>query len=337
MANQMATQGDTEMGEPTNWARDEQQISYVRRVYDLTVHDEPIIIGLADIDMNASQSIGQNRLEMALDQETVDIIALYAEDGVTMPMPLVWKKDLRSKKVVALDGRHRIEMALVVRGEDTLPAILVTGESQVAQMLAGAVNTQHGRSVRNIEYLASYMRQLRDQGQPVAHIARMFGIPDSRVYDLTRRDEQAERVRRLIPERSGIVRSTTLDLLGQLEDNHVRILGQVFLDATKQQQRDIVERIKNAPSNQRDQIAHELHGELRLLDEQRRKVKAKATRPASQLQGALQRLRGVADPTRAFYQSTDQQKAIMRANLAEVLPRLQRLWANINEPVSGVA
>ena len=47
---------------------------------------------------------------------------------------------------------------------------------------------------------------------------------------------------------------------------------------------------------------------------------------------ALSRLAGVLDPTRAYHSSSDHAKAIMRANMQTVMPRLTRLWATINEP-----
>ena len=53
--------------------------------------------------------------------------------------------------------------------------------------------------------------------------------------------------------------------------------------------------------------------------------------------GALQRLVGVADPTCAYYSSSDQQKAVVRPNLATVLPRLQALWQRVAEQPGEVA
>ena len=38
---------------------------------------------------------------------------MYANEGVAFPMPLVWKKDMRAKRVLVGDGNHRIHMALV--------------------------------------------------------------------------------------------------------------------------------------------------------------------------------------------------------------------------------
>jgi len=318
------------------WYPDEQQVSFINRVFDLTLH-EPIDVGLSDIDELASLSVGQNREEMTLDAETVDIIVMYLQDGSAMPMPVVWKKDLRARKVVALDGRHRIEGALRKLELPTVPCLLVTGDTLVAQNFATVVNTMHGRSVRSAEYTAQSMRLLRDRNVPVAQIARMFGVSDERVYVMTRRDEAAERVRALVPDRTSRVPYHTLDMLSQLEDEHVRILGQLFLDATKSQQLDIVNRIKQAPSAMRDQLAHEAVGELRALDEARRKVKARASRPSSQLQDALSRLRRITDPLTAYHQSTDPQKAVMRSNLAEVMPRLNRLWSALTEDRAGAA
>lgn len=319
------------------WFPDEQQVSFIKRVFDLTMHAEPINVGLADIDEHASLSVGQNRQEMTLDADTVDIIAMYLDDGVTMPMPLVFKKDLRQRKVVILDGNHRIEAGLRKRELPFIPCLLVTGDSTVAQNFATVVNAMHGRTVRSAEYTAMSMRLLRDRGVPVAQIARMFGASDERVYVMTRRDEAAERVRSLIPDRTARVPYHTLDMLSQLEDEHVRILGHLFLDATKSQQLDIVNRVKQAPSAMRDQLAHEAVGELRALDEARRKVRARASRPSSQLQDALSRLRRITDPLTAYHQSTDPQKAVMRSNLGDVMPRLNRLWSALTEDRAGAA
>lgn len=319
-----------------HWYPDEQQVSFIERVFDLTLH-EPINVGLADIDALASLSVGQNRQEMSLDDETVEILGMYFDDGSALPMPVVFKKDARSKKVIVLDGNHRIEMALRKKQVPTIPCLLVTGDSTVAQNFATVVNAMHGRSVRSAEYTAMSMRLLRDRGVPVAQIARMFGASDERVYVMTRRDEAAERVRSLIPDRTARVPYHTLDLLGQLEDEHVRILGHLFLDATKSQQLDIVNRIKQAPSAMRDQLAHEAVGELRALDEARRKVKARASRPSSQLQDALSRLKRIADPLTAYHQSTDPQKAVLRSNLDDVMPRLNRLWTSVTEQRAGAA
>jgi hypothetical protein len=66
-------------------------------------------------------------------------------------------------------------------------------------------------------------------------------------------------------------------------------------------------------------------GELRAIDDAKRKVRARASRPSSQLQDALSRLRRIPDPLAAYHQSTDPQRAIMRSNLDDVMPRLERL------------
>jgi hypothetical protein len=316
------------MGSPNaapTWVVDEQQLSYVRHVFELTLHDEPISIGLGDIDEHASLSIGQNRQEMALDADTSEIIALYLDEGVAMPMPLVWKRDHRQRRVVVLDGNHRLDAGLRRRKLDSVPCVLVTGDTTVAQNLAVVVNTMHGRSVRTPEYVAQSMRLLRERGVPVITIARMFGVPEDRVYLWTRRDEQSERARELVPSRAGKLPAHTLDVLGMLEDEHVRILGTLFLDAPQKLQREIVDRLKSAASADRDRLAHEAVGELRAQDEARRKVKPKGSRPSSQLADALSRLRGVRDPVAAYHQATDPQRAVMRSNLTEVLPRLTRL------------
>jgi len=318
-------------GEPTQWVVDEQQVSFVRQVFDLTVHDEPIELGLEDIDELASRSIGQNRTEMGLDSDTVDILAMYMAEAVAMPMPLVFKKDGRAKRVIVLDGNHRINASLVKRAEPTCPAVLVTGDSQVAQRLAVVVNTQHGRTTRHGDYVATAMRMLREQGVAIPQIARMFGVTDSRVSVMTRRDAQAERLRVVLPERRAAVKQHALDMVAQLEDEHVRILGELFLDAPKQAQEEYVRRLKEAPSAVRDALAHEIVGELREIERARRKVSTTTTRPATNLMGALQRLVGVVDPTRAYFSSSDQQKAIMRANLATVMPRLASLWQRITD------
>lgn len=315
--------------EPTHWTRDEQQVSFISQVFDLTVHDAPITIGLDQIDEAASLSIGQNRTEMQLDNDTIDILAMYADDGVALPMPLVWKSSERAKRVVVLDGNHRITMALRVREEPTCPAVLVTGDSQLAQRLAIVVNTQHGRSTRSAEYVATAMRMLREANVPIGQIARMFGVSDAKVKLMTRRDAQAERVRSLLPERRARVPAHTLDLLGQIEDSHVRILGELFLDTAKAQQEEYVRRLRETPSALRDAVAHEVVGELREIERAKNRNTAKTSRPSGALQGALQRLVGVADPTRAYFQSTDQQKAIMRSNLATVMPRLNSLWSTV--------
>jgi hypothetical protein len=326
------------MGEPrTSWVRDEQQASYVDTVFDLTLQPDPITVRLEDIDEPASLSIGQNRAEMALDQDTVDILAMFMDDGVAVPMPLVWKAKPSGRKVVVLDGNHRIAAALRKREEPDCQCLLVTGDSQLAQRLAVVVNTQHGRSTRSGEYVATAMRLLREQGVPIPQVARMFGVTESKVGLMTRRDQQQSRLRQLLPERHGPVKLHALDLLSSVEDAHVRILGELFLDAPKAQQEDIVARLRDAPSALRDAVAHEAVGELRELDRARRKVKATTTRPASQLQGALQRLVGVLDPTRAYFASSDQAKAIMRANLAVVMPRLQRLVVTVADQQEGAA
>src|SRR5262245_13761407 len=153
--------------ELTRWTQDEQQVSFVRQVFDLKLHKDPITITLADIDAQASLAIGQNRTEMELDQDTVDILAMYAEGGVAMPMLLVFKANERTRRVIVLDGNHRIAMALAKRAEPSCPAILVTGETQVAQRLAIVVNTQHGRSTRTADYVALAMRNLRDASVPI--------------------------------------------------------------------------------------------------------------------------------------------------------------------------
>ncbi len=319
--------------QPTKWVRDEQQVSFIQEVFDLRLHPEPFTLTLDAIDVSGSLTVGQNRTEMALDDDTVEILAMYMDDGVAMPMPLVWKPTDRSKRVVVLDGNHRIRAALHRRGDASCPAVLVTGETQLAQRLAIVVNTQHGRSTRNGDYVGVAMRQLRDANVPVAQIARMFGVSDARVKQITKRDAQAERVRKLIPERRGAIKYHTLDVLGAIEDAHVRILGELFLDAPKALQLEAVDRLRDAPSARRDDVAHEIVGELREVERQRTKVKATTSRPSSNLSGALQRLVSVADPTRAYFQSTDQQKAVMRANLGVVLPRLRSLWATLTEQV----
>lgn len=314
---------------PTVWHLDEQQLSFLA-MFDLKVH-EPITITLADIDEPTSQSIGQNRTEMGIDDEAVEILAMYMADGVSMPMPLVWKPTERNKRVAKLDGNHRIRAALVNRGEPSCPALLVTGDTQVARQLAIVVNTQHGRSTRNPDYVALVMRNLRDAEVPVPVIARMFGVSDSKVRTLTSRDRQAERVRKLLPERHARVPFHTLDLIGQIEDAHVRILGELFLDAPKALQAEAIERLKLAASANRDDVAHEIVGELREVERQKHKVRAGMSRPSSQLQDAIQRLVKITDPTRAYFASADNHKAIMRANLAVVMPRLQQLWSALTQ------
>jgi hypothetical protein len=312
------------------WAPDEQQLSYVRHVFELTLHDEPVPIGLADIDEHASLSIGQNRQEMTVDVDTVEIIAMYLDEGVTMPMPLVWKRDHRQRKVVVLDGNHRLEAALRKRDMPDVPCVLVTGDTTVAQNLAVVVNTLHGRSVRTPEYVAASMRLLRDRNVPVITIARMFGVAEDRVYLWTRRDEQGERARLLVPDRAGKLPAHTLDVLSLIEDEHVRILGPLFLDAPARVQREIVDRLKAAASSDRDRIAHETVGELRAQDEARRKVRPKGSKPSSQLADALSRLRGIRDPIGAYHGATDPQRAVMRSNLDEVMPRLTRLFEAVH-------
>jgi hypothetical protein len=315
----------------TVWTVDEQQRTFVQSVFDIELHDAPLTITLADIDESASLSVGQNRVEMTLDADTIEILAMYMDEGVSMPMPLVWRASNRAKRVAVLDGNHRIAAALRKRGEPSCPAMLVVGDSQLAQRIAVVVNTQHGRSTRNPEYVATAMRMLREQGVPVAQIARMFGVSDQRVGLITRRDAQAERLRSLMPHRSARAPLHTLDLLGQIEDDHVRILGDLFLDAPRREQEDAIARLSSTSSARRDDVAHEIVGELRANDVQRRKVKPTTPRPSSHLQGALQRLVGVLDPTKAYYGSTDQQRAVMRSNLSVVLPRLQRLASVIAE------
>lgn len=314
----------------TNWIVDEQQMSFVTQVFDLTVHGQ-IDISLDDIDEDASLAIGQNRTEMTLDTDTVDIIEMYMNDGVSFPMPLVFKPTTRTRKVIKLDGNHRIEAALVRRSEPSCPAVLVTGDTQVAQRLAVVVNTVHGRTTRNADYVATAMRALREQDVPMGQIARMFGVSESKVGVMTRRDRQADRVRKLVPERRARVPLHTLDLIGQIEDNHVAILGELFLDAPKKEQEEYVRRLKETPSSQRDDVAHEVVGELREIERAKRKVQAVQSRPSSMLAGALQRLVPILDPTHAFFSSTDHQKAIMRDNLTVVMPRLNKLWAAITE------
>lgn len=317
--------------QPTIWTRDEQQVSFIQSVFDLKLREDPVTVTLDDIDEVASLTIGQNRTEMTLDQDTVDVMAMYMDDGVAFPMPLVWKPTERQKRFVVLDGNHRLKAALVVRGDGSCPAVLVTGDTQVAQRLATVVNTQHGRSTRNPEYTALAMRNLRDAKVPIPVIARMFGVTEAKVGLMTRRDAQAERVRALIPERRAKVPAHTLDFLGQLEDAHVRILGELFLDAPKATQEDIVQKLRDAPSALRDDMAHEAVGELREVERQRRKVKPTTSKPSSRLMDGLQRLTAVLDPTRAYFASTDNQKAVMNANLTVVMPRLQRLWTAVTQ------
>lgn len=321
----------------TTWVVDEQQRTFVQTVFDIELHAEPITLTLDLIDESASLSIGQNRTEMTLDTDTVEILAMYMDEGVTIPMPLVWRATNRQKRLVVLDGNHRIAAALRKRAEPSCPAVLITGDSQLAQRIAVVVNTQHGRSTRDPEYVATAMRLLREQGVPIPQIARMFGVSDSRVGIVTRRDAQAERLRTLLPHRANRVPLHTLDLVGQIEDAHLRVLGDLFLDAPKREQDDAIARLTSTPSARRDDVAHEIVGELRATDLQRRKVKPTNSRPASQLQGALQRLVGVLDPTKAYYASTDQQRAVMRSNLTTVLPRLQRLAAVLAERQTEVA
>ena len=315
----------------TTWVVDEQQRSFIGQIFDLEVHD-PISIRLEDIDEPSSLAIGQNRTEMTLDMDAVEILTMYMDDGVTMPMPVVFRPTIKSKsKVIVLDGNHRIAASLRKRGEPSCMALLVTGDSQVAQRFAVVVNTQHGRSTRDAGYVATAMRLLREQGVPIPQVARMFGVSDGKVSTMTRRDAQMDRLRQLVPERRGRVPAHTLDLIGQIEDEHVKVLGELFIDAPKVQQDDYVKRLKETSSGQRDALAHEIVGELRELERAKRKVKANNSRPASQLQGALQRLVGVVDPVRAYYASNDQQKAIMRANLGLIMPRLRTLVSSINE------
>ena len=48
------------MGEPlTNWTVDEQQCSFVRQVFDLTVHDTAVVLTLDTIDEGQSLSVGR--------------------------------------------------------------------------------------------------------------------------------------------------------------------------------------------------------------------------------------------------------------------------------------
>lgn len=314
----------------TTWVVDEQQRSFIAQVFDLEIH-EPITLRL-DVDEAASLAVGQNRTEMSLDMDAVEILTMYMDDGVTMPMPVVFKPTIKSKaKVIVLDGNHRIAASLRKRCEPTIQALLVTGDSQVAQRFAVVVNTQHGRSTRDAGYVATAMRLLREQGVPIPQVARMFGVTDTKVAVMTRRDAQMDRLRRLVPERRSRVPAHTLDLIGHLEDEHLKVLGELFIDAPKAQQDEYIRRLKETSSGQRDALAHEIVGELRELDRAKRKVQATTSRPASQLQGALQRLVSVLDPVRAFYASNDQQKAIMRANLGVIMPRLRTLVSTINE------
>lgn len=316
--------------QPAAWHRDEQQLSFITRVFDIKVVGE-VTITLADIDQAASLSIGQNRIEMTLDAETVELVAAYMAEGDSFPMPLVWKPTERTRRYVVLDGNHRIRAALVDNGDPSCPAVLIIGDSQLATRIAVVVNMQHGRTTRDPVYMATAMRVLREGNVPIADIARMFGVSEGRVKMMTRRDLQTERIRKLIPERHATIKANTLDLLSQIEDAHIRILGELFLDAPKQQQEDAIAKIKASPSALRDQVAHEIVGELRENERQRNKTRATTSRPASQLQGALQRLVSVVDPVRAYYQSTDHQKAIVRANLAIVMPRLEQLWQALHQ------
>lgn len=313
-----------------HWVVDQQQESFLRTVFDLTV------VGVIDLDPNdidvpASQSIGQNRQEMDIDRETVEIIAMYMAEGVSMPMPLVWRKDGRARRFVVLDGNHRIKAAEVV-GDGMIQALEVRSETTVAQWIAVAVNLMHGRTVREPEYMATTMRLLHEQGLPLHQIARIYGMNDERVRLLTKRDEQNDRLRILLPNRRLAVRAHTLDALAGLEDAHVVILGDRFLDATKSQQADIVARLKATASRDRDDIAHQIVGELIASEREKQKVRVRETRPAGQLQGALQRLVGVVDLQRAYSGCSDRAKATVRANLADVLPRLAKLWNAIGEP-----
>lgn len=307
------------------WFPDQQQTSFVREVFDLTVKDPIEVAVPGDIDVARSLSIGQNRAEMALDEETVELIAMYMNEGVAMPMPLVWRASARSKLVV-LDGNHRIAAA---RRNDAVmvPAVLVAGDEQVAQRLAIVVNMQHGRSARDPSYAALAMRALRDQGVPLATIALMFGVSEGKVGVVTRREAQQDRLRTLLPERRTRVPMHTLDLLAQIEDAHIRVLGDAFLDAPKVQQEEAARRLRETPSAERDAAAHEIRGELRELARAKSKVKGTASRPASQLQGALTQLAKVTDPTRAYFEASDQHRAIMRSHLVTVMPRLERLWS----------
>ena len=316
----------------TNWIVDEQQCSLIREVFDLVIHDEPVKLTLNNIDKAASLSIGQNRPEMAKDPETMEIMAMYMGEGVAFPMPLVWKATVDSKaKYVVLDGNHRTGGSLENRGEPSCPAILVTGDRQVAQQLALIVNTLHGRSTREPGFVALAMRTLREQGMAIPLIARMFGVSDTRVGVMTRREVQLERIRLLVPDRRGKVPAHTLDLLGQIEDEHVRVLGELFIDAPKLMQDEMVRRLREAASGLRDAVAHEILGELRESDRNRRKVKATTSRPATQLQHGLQRIVNVIDPTGAWYSTNDHARAILRSQMDTAMPRLKRLWAVIHE------
>lgn len=317
------------------WVVDEQQESFLSTVFDLTIAGVVELDPRIDIDWPASQAIGQNRQEMTIDRDTVEIIAMYLAEGVKMPMPLVWRKDGRQRKFVLLDGNHRVRSAVDVLGDPNIQALEIRCDTRVAQWIAVAVNLMHGRTVREPEYLATTMRLLHEQGLPMAQIARIYGMSDSQVRVLTKRDEQADRLRVLLPHRRGGVKAHSLDALGQLEDAHVQIMGDAFLDASKTQQVDILARLKSTPSANRDDVAHEIVGELRAAERERSKVRARETRPAGQLQGALQRLVGVVDLQRAYSGCSDRAKATVRANLSDVLPRLAKLWNAIGDPVVG--
>jgi len=319
----------------TNWMIDEQQVSYLRNVFDLTVHDEPIEITPADIDWDQSNTIGQNRREMVVDTETAEIIALYMEDGVTFPMPVVFKANPRAKRVSVLDGRHRLHASFKLREDPSVPAVLVTGETQVARRFSIVVNTLHGRTTRDPAYLAHAMRLLRESGTTLVTVAKMFGFSEAKVATITRRDAQQERLDRLLGRASA--RLQTLDILGQLEDDHVRILGQTFLDAPKAVQEDLIRELRAAKSADRDALAYHMLGRLEEAGKAKHKVKATQTRPATRLQDGLQRLVGVPDPRAAYYASTDNQQAIIRSNLDQVMPRLDPLWKSLDNRRRGGA
>jgi hypothetical protein len=244
-------------------------------------------------------------------------------------MPLVWKRDAKAKKCVVLDGNHRIAGAFTIRGDETVRAMLVTGDESVAQNLAVMVNTLHGRSVRDPDYIAQAMRLLRDRDVPVATVARMFGVSDERVRTLTKRDEQSERAARLLGPRPNKLPIHTLDVLGFIEDEHVKIMGPLFLDAPAKAQHEAVERLRAAPSAERDNVAHELRGELRQAHEERHKVRARPNTATTALADGLSRLRKVVDPINAYHRATTAQQAVLRSNMSVVMPRLQKLWASV--------
>jgi len=241
----------------------------------------------------------------------------------------VFKANLRSKRYVVLDGRHRLHAAFRIHEAESVSAVLVTGDSQVAAHFAIVVNTLNGRSTRDPAYLAAAMRLLREQGLSIPSIAKMFGFSDKQVQTITRRSTQAERVRKLLGRNAG-VRAITLDLVAQVEDDHLRILGDSFLDAPKAIQEDAVRDLRAASSEDRLPMAREILGRLQAEQQAKHKVKATRSRPATRLQDGLQRLIGVPDPRSAYDISTDHQKAIIRSNLDVVFPRLGYLWESFN-------